>query len=84
MSFEVVAGPNKDKVSNLDELNMGRGDRFYVDQIIDLAKNLAKSVKKTADMHQVLDQHGFAIMRDGHRYLAVRESDTECALCHRR
>ena len=84
MSFEVVAGPNKAKVSRLDELIMCQGDRFHIDQIIDSAKSLDKSIKKTADLHPILVLNGFTIFRDGHRFLAVREVGQECARCHRR
>ena len=84
MSFEVVAGPNKVKVSSLDELIMCQGDRFHIDQIIDSAKYLDKSIKKTADLHPILVLNGFTIIRDGHRFLAVREAGEECIRSHRR
>ncbi len=57
MVFEVVAGPDKRKVSNLDELIMRQGDRFHVDTIIDSAKCLDKSIKKTADLNPILAEH---------------------------
>jgi len=84
MSFEVVAGPNKAKVSRLDELIMCQGDRFHIDQIIDSAKYLDKSIKKTSDLHPIIVRHGFAILREAHRFLAVREVGGECICCHRR
>ena len=84
MSFEVVAGPDKRKVSKLDELIMGQGDRFHVDQIVDQAKMFDRSIKKTADLNPIIAEHGFDIIRDGQRFLAVREVGAECSRCHRR
>ncbi len=84
MVFEVVAGPDKRKVSKLDELIMRQGDRFHVDTIIDSAKCLDKSIKKTADLHPILVLNGFTNIRDGHRFLAVREAGEECIRSHRR
>ncbi len=84
MSFEVVAGPNKAKVSRLDELIMCQGDRFHIDQIIDRAKMFDKSIKKTADLNPIIAEHGFRIFRDGQRFLAIREVGAECSRCHRR
>ena len=84
MSFEVVAAPNKAKVSSLDELIMWQDDRFHIDQIVDLAKYLDKSIKKTADLHSIIGLNGFTVFRDGQRFLAVREVGAECSRCHRR
>ena len=84
MSFEVVAGPDNAKVSSLDEVIMCQGDRFHIDQIIDLAKYFDKAIKKTADLHPILVLNGFTIIRDGHRFLAVREAGEECIRSHRR
>ena len=84
MVFEVVASPDKRKVSKLDELIMRQGDRFHVDTIIDSAKCLDKSIKKTADLNPILAEHGFTIMRSGQRFLAVREVGAECIRCHQR
>ena len=84
MSFEVVVGPDKRKVAKLAELIMGQGDRFHVDQIVDQAKMFDRSIKKTADLNPIIAQHGFDIIRDGVRFLAVREVGAECSRCHRR
>ena len=84
ISSEVVAGPNKAKVSSLDELIMWQDDRFHIDQIVDLAKYLNKSIKKTTDLRPIIARNGFAIFRDGQRFLAVREVGGECIRCHRR
>ena len=84
MSVEVVEGSNKAKVSRLDELIMCQGDRFHIDQIIDSAKYLDKSIKKTADLHSIIALNGFRIFRDGHRFLAIGEIGAECSRCHRR
>jgi len=84
MSVEVLEGSNKAKVSSLDELIMRQGDRFHVDQIIDSAKMFDKSIKKTADLNPIIVEHGFDIIRDGRRFLAIREVGAECIRCHRR
>ena len=84
MVFEVVAGPDKRKVSKLDELIMRQGDRFHVDTIIDSAKCLDKSIKKTADLNPIIAEHGFTIMRSGQRFLAVRAVGEKCVRCHQR
>ena len=84
MGFEVVVGPNKAKVSSLDELVLSQDDLFYIDQIIDVAKYLDKDIKKTSDLHPIIVRHGFAILREAHRFLAVREVGGECIRCHRR
>ena len=84
MVFELVAGPDKRKASKLDELIMRQGDRFHVDTIIDSAICLDKSIKKTADLNPIIAEHGFDIIRDGQRFLAVREVGAECSRCHRR
>ena len=84
MSVEVVVAPNKAKVSSLDELIMRQGDRFHVDQIVDQAKMFDRSIKKTADLNPIIAEHGFDIIRDGQRFLAVREVGAECSRCHRR
>ena len=84
MVFEVVVGPDERKVSNLDELIKGQGDRFYVDQIVDKAKMFDRSIKKTADLNPIIAEHGFDIIRDGQRFLAVREVGAECIRCHQR
>ena len=84
MSLEVVEGSNKAKASRLDELIMCQSDRFHIDQIIDSAKMLDQSIKKTADLHSIIALNGFTIFRDGHRFLAIREIGAECSRCHRR
>ena len=70
MSFEVAAGLDKRKVSKLDELIMGQGDRFHVDQIVDQAKMFDRSIKKTADLNPIIAEHGFTIMRSGQRLIS--------------
>ena len=82
MICELVVAP--DEVSNLDELMMSQGDMFYIDQILDLAKCLDETVKRTADLHLIIVEHGYTIMRSGHRFLAVREAVEECVRCHQR
>ena len=83
LSVEVLEG-SKAKVSRLDELIMSQGDRFHVDQIIDQAKMVDKTIKKTSDLNPIIVEHGFKIFRDGQRFLAVREVGAECSRCHRR
>lgn len=83
MSVEVLEG-SKAKVSSLDQLIMRQGDRFHVDQIIDQAKMVDKTIKKTADLNPIIAEHGFTIFKSGQRFLAVRDVGAECSRCHRR
>jgi len=83
LSVEVLEG-SKAKVSRLDELIMSQGDRFHVDQIIDQAKMVDKTIKKTSDLNPIIVEHGFIVIKSGQRFLAVREVGAECSRCHRR
>ena len=80
--FEVVAGPERRKVSTLEELVLWQGDSFHIDEIIGLAQFLDRTIKKPADLRLILVREGFIIMRDGRRHLAVRESEKECVRCY--
>ena len=61
----------------IPELIARQGSSFNVDNMIDEAKSLDKSIKKTTDLNEILTEQGFTIFRDGHRFLAVRESEKE-------
>ncbi len=63
--------------SRISELIARQGSSFNVDNMIDEAKMLDKSIKKTSDLNEILTEQGFTIFRDGHRFLAVRESEKE-------
>ena len=82
--FDVVDGADDGELSERDELIMRQGDRFHVDTIIDSAKCLDKSIKKTADLNPIIAEHGFTILRSGVRFLAVKEVEKECIRCHQR
>ncbi len=61
----------------ISELIARQGSSFNVENMIDEAKMLDKSIKKTSDLNEILTEQGFTIFRDGHRFLAVRESEKE-------
>ncbi len=69
-------GSNEENDASLliSELIARQGSSFNVDNMIDEAKMLDKSIKKTSDLIEILTGQGFTIFRDGHRFLAVWES----------
>ncbi len=72
-------GSNEENGASLliSELIARQGSSFNVDNMIDAAKRLDKSIKKTSDLNEILTDRGFTIFRDGHRFLAVRKSEKE-------
>ena len=73
----------KDPSLLISELIARQGSSFNVYNVIDAAKSLDKSIKKTSDLNEILTEQGFTIYRNGHRFLAARETEQECTLCHR-
>ena len=63
-------------VRSVEDLVLKQGAMFHIDDIVDKAKVLDRTIRKTADMHRILNQMGYTIIRDGHRFLASK-NETE-------